>query len=69
LNEQVERDRAWEVEEIARQRAAMKAGEREELWERLHPLLADVAANAQALSADTLRWSQAVAATQAESAQ
>ena len=56
LNEQVERDRAWEQEEENRQREAMRAGDRENIWPRLRELLSHVADNAGALSLATKRW-------------
>jgi hypothetical protein len=63
LNEQVERDRAWEEEEELKQREAMRAGEREEIWPRLRELLTHVADNAEALSSATKRWSKTLETT------
>jgi hypothetical protein len=56
LNEHVEYDREWEQQEVTRQRAAMRAGQREELGPRLLHLLNEVAARAEALSLATTRW-------------
>ena len=64
LNEQVERDRASEQEEEAKQRESMRAGQQEELWPQLHDLLSNVADSAQALSVATKRWSHTLQATQ-----
>ncbi len=61
LNEQVKRDRDWEQQEVARQREAMRAGEREELWPRLQQLLGEVADCAQALALATERWADKIA--------
>lgn len=68
LNDQVQRDREWEHEETARQRAAMKAGEREELWPQLQLLLAGVAKAANALAFATDRWAVALDSTQPDAA-
>jgi len=56
LNQQVEHDREGEQQEVTRQREAMRAGQREELWPRLEQLMSDVATAAEALSAATKHW-------------
>lgn len=68
LNDQVQRDREWEHEETTRQREAMRAGQREELWPQLQQLLADVATQAQALAFATDRWAKAIAGSKPEAA-
>ena len=66
LNGQVQRDREWEHQETARQRAAMQAGEREALWPRLQSLLGEVAVAANALASATDRWATALERTDSE---
>ena len=68
LNDQVQCDRDWEHQETATQRAAMQAGEREELWPRLQSLLSAVTDSAGALASATQRWAASLDGTQSEAA-
>ena len=68
LNTQVQRDRDWEHEETTRQRAAMKAGQHEELWPQLQILLSAVADGALALASDTQLWAKAIEKEQPDAA-
>jgi hypothetical protein len=68
LNTQVQADREWEHQEIARQRAAMKDGQHEELWPRLQQLLSGVADGSLALASDTELWAAGLEHAQPEAA-
>jgi hypothetical protein len=63
LNEQAAEDREQEQAAVARQREAMRDGQREELWPRLQKLLEGVEKSSEALSASTTRWAAQIEST------